>query len=321
MKRKLAALTIGFCMTAVCLAGCTKKDVVVSPEPEITQEDVTSDVNTDEVTDEVAESDETEADATEDQDVKWVQVKFETHSEVPWVNDNCWTYEYDDNGRSIKEICSDTDGNVTQTTEREYDENDNEIKTTYFEADGSIRLVIEREFSDDGKTVNETHSYSQENFSVPRIVEYDEYGNEIKSTSYDTEGNISQQHECTNEYNADGILIRMEATSPIEEDYLQISEFDSYGNCIRYYSSSYGYVYENEYEYEYDSDGNILKSLSYTSGGIDWDTGEEVNGDRVLDSYTLYEYDEHGNNTKMAVYNPDDEFMFEYVIEYEAIKK
>lgn len=321
MKRKLAALTIGFCMTAVCLAGCTKKDVAVSPEPEIAQEDVVSDVNTDEVTDEVAESDETEENATEDQDVEWVQVKFETHSEVDYVADNCWIYEYDDKGRSIKEICSDTDGNVTQTTEREYDENDNEIKTTYFEADGSIRLVIEREFSDDGKTVNETHSYSQEDFSVPRIVEYDEYGNEIKSTSYDTLGNISQQHECTNEYNADGILIRMEVTSPIEEDYLQISEYDSHGNCIRYYSSSYGYVYENEYEYEYDSDGNILKSLSYTSGGIDWDTGEEVNGDRVLDSYTLYEYDEHGNNTRLAIYNANDEFQYEYVNEYEAIKK
>ena len=51
-------------------------------------------------------------------------------------------YEYEDNGKLVREICFDTSGNITNRNEAEYDDIGNKVKEIYYDSDGNITKQI-----------------------------------------------------------------------------------------------------------------------------------------------------------------------------------
>jgi len=82
-----------------------------------------------------------------------------------------YEYEYEDNGKLVREISFDSSGNKTSWIESGYDEMGNEIKNIFYDANGNITSRTE--------------------------FEYDEMGNVVKAIYYNISGNITNLMEYT----------------------------------------------------------------------------------------------------------------------------
>ncbi len=149
-------------------------------------------------------------------------------------------FEYDENGRLIKEIHYDSYGEITDWSEKVYDLAGKMIKDTYYEGDGSIRYWI-------------TFEYDVQENTLKKII----YDGDGKAThyfviEYGALGNISKQIH----YNTDDIITKID-----------LYEYDSSGNKTKYTEYNADGTVPYWEEYEYDADGNNTKLTTYGSHG------------------------------------------------------
>ena len=72
----------------------------------------------------------------------------------------CYTYEYDSNGKKIKEVCDVVSDSISHQYAHnityEYDSNGNEIKRTGYDENGSISFYCISEYSRSRKLIKES---------------------------------------------------------------------------------------------------------------------------------------------------------------------
>ncbi len=223
-------------------------------------------------------------------------------------------FEYDENGRITKRI-----------------EGESYYNVYIYDSEGKLLKWEEwRSEKTDKKDKNKEPVLVKTEYVFYRDeFEYDENGNLIKETYYDTEGNVSQITE--NAYNSNGKLqsVVIYSGEDIIEKYEL--EYDDNGNLIKFVvvgTSVTEYVY-NEASVvvesisksvetdtpirkdEYDSAGNIIKTTEYDETGkptsikeFVYDSFGKITGDSYYDGEgnveweSKYEYDKNGNLTE-----------------------
>lgn len=118
--------------------------------------------------------------------------------------------EYDEEGRILKQndYLIET-GEISGYNEYEYDNSGNRIKDTFCSLDGRPECYDLFEYDDKGKRTGSCRYNCGKNGDyLSTISEYDEMGNEIKTTWYDTNGNVSGYYIY--EYDSDGNPLRMD---------------------------------------------------------------------------------------------------------------
>lgn len=236
------------------------------------------------------------------------------------------------------------DGNVKYQNITEYNTDGNKIKLTSMGKDGKIKSVYEYLY--DGEILSKEISYSYKtdgSFYKDCIKEYDVAGNIIKITFYNSSGEIDSINDY--EYDENGTMIKNTYTGYSSWDgstYTTVSEFDSYGNEIRYTSDG---KIQSETKYEYNSFGDITKRVvyGYYEGGGDpekdniysIETNEyDIYGNKtkeILDRYDSYnnswshvegswsyKYDKSGNITEYVEYGENGKIVWKYTSEYNA---
>ena len=246
-----------------------------------------------------AESEEVSVDETESEET--VEPEEETVREVKYLLSR-YTFEssyytgaidveYDENGKEVRELSYDADGNLDgETTVNRVGDNGEVLDYEYvsYDRDGNVTGRTVRTFSEDCSSV-EVLYYDQEGALDRRYVsEYDEHGNVISDYGYDSDGNEIQHTEYHREYDDEGRQV-------LQADESNYVESEKYTGYIYYIVSEYedGKSYSTNYEADYIahiSSGNTVFEYLGTVSPTYW-------------SYTEYEYDEFGNKIKETSYS------------------
>ena len=112
--------------------------------------------------------------------------------------------KYDAEGKEISFYCYDRDGAVNLWRQFEYDGSGKRIKETTYNPDESIEDITEHEYDGSGDEIRETthypinekrDRYHKEEYYFPKC-EYDESGNLIRKTFFNSDGSV----KCSDEY-------------------------------------------------------------------------------------------------------------------------
>jgi len=193
-------------------------------------------------------------------------------------------------------------------------ENKDEAKKVLYKASSTIgenekldnaysELEIEKP-SDNEETADNTSPQTPVPFDESKIVKSERYDYNDGSyyiEDYDENGNNIR----TTEYNADGSV-----------DYWYISDYDEKGNCTR--TTVYNADGSVESIWDYDEDGNCIRETWYNAdGSVDYwyiydydEKGNQIrstyyNADGSVDYWYIYDYDENGNTIRTTEYNAD----------------
>ena len=167
-------------------------------------------------------------------------------------------YEYDDNGRMVKETVYDDEGNVSSVTELTYDSNGRMVENIYKDESGEIQSIFKFEYDESGNllkiidgTLVETCVYDSENVlteivgvdtetgavNYKRI--YDSDGNMVKYISYDSNGSVSRTTEYV--YDSMGKMTKsVDYDSAGEMEWEQVCKYDKNGNLIENSNTRHG---------------------------------------------------------------------------------
>lgn len=120
---------------------------------------------------------------------------------------DCWSeYEYDGNGRSVKTTTYNSDGTLRSWDEREFNEIGNILKCTFYFDDGRVATWYEYEYNDIGQPIQYALYYPRNNGEVYidnlARYDYDSGGRQIRVTHYDDYGNVKSSEEY--EYGENG---------------------------------------------------------------------------------------------------------------------
>ncbi len=222
-------------------------------------------------------------------------------------------YEYDANGKVIKEIYYDEDGSVSATNEYTYDENGRKSMKKSYEADGTWNHTSYYTWGADGKLETEKVvtrwggysvyvygdngkiSYEEEyddagNLRFVTVPKYDENGKQTGYTEYYEEGRYSEfihvqvgntiYRPAVKHVYPDGTYSTNEVNALAQ--IIKSNYYDAQGNLTSYY----------EYKYE-----NGLRTEEW------W-----YNADGTLYMHVVREYDDDGNWVKDKNYRPDGSY-------------
>lgn len=148
---------------------------------------------------------------------------------------------YDHEGKVIKEIRYDENGEPDWICEYKYDANGNEIEAKDTKADGSYWTCLSRTYNEDGKPLTVKHENSSGYITYIYNYYYDDNGNFLKREDIDNEGVIDEirEYEC----DADGRILTYTCYQMPDKDRI-------------------GY-----YTYTYDADGNITEKIYTDTDG------------------------------------------------------
>ncbi|MBR6695630.1 MAG: protein kinase [Oscillospiraceae bacterium] len=233
-------------------------------------------------------------------------------------------YEYDSEGKTIKQVSCNPDGEIETYWLYEYDANGNRIKESYYNADNTLRFTRVYEYNVSGDKLYETIYDS--NGMLYCSYKYDANGNRVKEDTYKG-GSVYLNNNVIPEYDLNGNkakekYLREDGTL----DYYYTYEYDSDGNLIK--ESCYFGNGMLDHVYEYDSNGNKIKENRYFGNGTLNDVYEyDSNGNKIKESryysdgtlnyYLIYEYDSDGNKIKESSYNEEGAFIYYCTYEYD----
>lgn len=180
---------------------------------------------------------------------------------------------------------------------------------------------------------------NNENIDATYIFEYDEYGNEIKSTEIRSD-NSKTEYETKYEYNEKKQIVKVlypngYNTRQSEYQYNEhgdVKEINTYAldiiNNERNLITKVEYIYDEKYRlirknttyyiaetseytvYEYDDKGNVLSENTYN---VNTDGGEDE-----LTTFVKNEYNSEGYKIKTTFSYGSDESLYEFVYEYNS---
>ena len=166
-----------------------------------------------------------------------------------------YEFERNDQGKMIKHLSYDSDGNLCDWLENEFDSQCNLIKST------SRYGWDEYEYNEQSKRIRKT-SYSDDG-SIERWeeYEYDDHGKLIKESSYFGSGNLDDWSEY--EYNDYGNLIKV---TEYDNEMMRVKEYSEYSGKDKVVAERveyYGTGRDSEKYYTYDDMGNLQSKVTY----------------------------------------------------------
>lgn len=206
-------------------------------------------------------------------------------------------YNYDAFGNLVRQTSFDEEGTITYESAYTltYDENDNLIHSLEF-IDGVLFGESTFALSPDGDLVPVTQLAWYDD-GTWAMNEYDEYGNCIRSVSYDADDSIV--NETISEYQRDQWGWFYEAkTTTYMGDSVFYSEHNEYGDKTRSYMTEAGVAWSDHvYEYSYQN-GTKLWCKDYSQGRLyresvyDQDSGMRIKETEYLEdgTKTISEY-------------------------------
>ena len=208
-------------------------------------------------------------------------------------------YEYDSEGKTIKQVSCNPDGEIETYWLYEYDANGNRIKESYYNVDNTLRFTRVYEYNVSGDKLYETIYDS--NGMIYCSYKYDANGNRVKEDTYKG-GSVSLNNNVIPEYDLNG--------NKAKEKYLREDgtlekeiEFDSEGNVIREFKY---YLNGNlAKEFGYDLDGNVIKE-------------REFNADGTFIKHFTYKYDLNRNMTEENCYDESETLKYFNIFEYDS---
>jgi len=204
-----------------------------------------------------------------------------------------YTKEYDSNGNMVKYTFYRSDGSELDYQVYEYDQNENMVEYKDYNSNGFVLFHYAYEYHQNGNMAKYIDYFSYEDvFYIQHQNEYDQNGNEVKSTGYDFDGSVT--HCFESEYDQNGNMVKSTQYSYGDIYSYTLYEYDQVGNAIKYTTyypdGRATQITDFIYNYEYDSQGNIIKATWY-------------NWDNKLDRTN--EYDVYGNLIKETHYKSD----------------
>lgn len=118
------------------------------------------------------------------------QLIRKTHLDAGGTVSYYTAYEYDAQGNQTKESSFQPDGSPSSYYEYEYDGSGSRTKESYFNPDGTLATSTEYEYDGNGNMIRQVN-HTFWGGTLYTLYEYDSDGNKIRSTEYDSEGNIS----------------------------------------------------------------------------------------------------------------------------------
>ena len=174
----------------------------------------------------------------------------------------------------------------------QFDEKGNMIFEDRFDAENNLQYSYEYIYDDNDYMieVNGKRNREGEVFYYNYIYDYDERGNQIRGTGYDTEGNVISIY--TAEYDENDNLIKTEEFTEGYTGSMYEANYDANNNLIsesKYiayeYKGEQKYQFEYRNEFVYDERNNVIEETTY--------------GDREEFSFNhIYKYDESDNLIK-----------------------
>lgn len=206
--------------------------------------------------------------------------------------------EYDIDGKELKEVAYDSDGNAREVSLCVYDENGNLLSDITTNAGGMVLFGEVWEYTDFGEILNR-YSYDDTGRKVLREVnEFNSDNLKVKSIINDYKGLFSQYNLYT--YDKDKRLIREEIYS--KNDYLLRTyayEYAEEGYLCKKTDSDHNY----DDIYVYDEEGNVLRQTLYFKGDVSFIIVNEYGPYGVSDSFS---YDGDGSFRYHKKYTYDD---------------
>ncbi len=166
---------------------------------------------------------------------------------------------------------------------------DNNIqKKEEIDADGLSSSVESFKYDNEGNLQSKTFN----EFSEGRL---------IKSTNYDTAGNVAGY--SVSEYNDDGLLVR-------------INRYDSNDILLDYYTYDYNDKAQAVRYSAYNSDNNLLRYtlFEFNEKGL-IQTEKYYDGNDNLENYYSFTYDENGNMIMSSSYDADGNLISEDIMD------
>ena len=234
------------------------------------------------------------------------------------------TFDYDSNGNIILDITGDPDGNYYSRSTWTYDDDNRLVsRTDSYRYDDYEESRTDYTYDENGNLSLETHSNGNR-------VEYsnDENGNCVEELGISSEGNVHRK--VINEFDSQGrCTLKTYYNSDGSMDYKKSYEYDEHDRVICEIRTEEDGE-DDKYVYKYDSDGERIRTESYTNGVKDREYGYELDaqtGVRLkyfehdfadVNTEHVYTYDENGNIIRSDKYEFFE--LTEYTIyEYDSL--
>lgn len=186
------------------------------------------------------------------------QTKMISYEEDGSTIQYIYEYAYDSAGNCITETKYDADGTVSSTKDKEYDSDNNIIKETETNADGTGYMLTEYEYDSRGNQIKVSTSYNYDYYNSSSVseyeydindrqvrqtyysdgalqsincMEYDDYGNIIRTIIYYTEESEYQTNGIT-EYKYMKLQDYLTAKESIDEEEIEIVNTESVENIL-----------------------------------------------------------------------------------------
>lgn len=197
-------------------------------------------------------------------------------------------YQYNNDGKLLKEIRHWSDGTVKLDTEYIYDGQGFLTQKISYDVSGgpsnpsTIMFREEYQYDNQGNRIRETNYYYQSGsitFIEVKGFQYDAQGNMIWYAFYNDDGSVNAPTVHEYQYDDQGHKLREILAGGINTS---VYLYDNQSRLTNYISYSRdGSVY---YEAQYDSHENIIRSIYYNEDGSVFN-----------DTSIVYQYDERGN--------------------------
>jgi len=203
-----------------------------------------------------------------------------SHAEIATLSNNAgqWieesrvpimTITYNEEGDVVKEVLYALDGNVSQVGFTKYDTDGNRTEVVFHNPNGGLVSSLVCDYDDNGKEVGSVYTSAQGLITKQKSVPvYDQTGNKAEESWFYEDGTRSRKYIY--KYDPDGRLLEQ-----------LIHKYADDGSL------------EEERISLYSEKGNIVETFCLDADG------------QLLEGQTKYEYDEQGNETEVASYNPN----------------
>lgn len=165
-------------------------------------------------------------------------------------------YIYDDKGRLISKITTDSEGEVDQRKEYKF-QDDKLLKETEYDHEDNITDELTYNYDDKGNLKEMTHYDGIEKISVKTLHEYDEKGRRIESIIYNNKGKPVEKHGFSYD-EEDRVIEATEETA--YENNTTTMQYDAKGNIIEQKEVNEDGEINHFVERTFDENNNLLES-------------------------------------------------------------
>ena len=244
---------------------------------------------------------------------KWISIydknQFEIETiEIKYPNDTLkrWINKYDNSGNEIESLIYDHKDSILSHTKSEYNKFNKETESIILKSRPAKNQLVKVSYEyDDGGNEVKTTRYYVDKSKTEWFTKYDSFGNEIEWTVYDRMGNLERKDSTSYTYYNNNNIKEEKAYNTVDgPEFYSISIYDEKGNEIEYIEFLNDSIKSKEL---YFYDNNDVKTTKYFNS----------NGRLKKTIKLISEFDDNGNLIKESDYeNGQLRTTKEYKIDY-----